>query len=333
MVEVRRGDHQVRGEGDSRLFVREVRPARGAPGVPVLLLHGARVPGVASFDLAVPGGSLATDLAAAGHPVYVMDARGYGGSARPRAMEEPPEGRPLVRSIEVVHDIAAVVGWVCGRLRAPGVALLGWATGGHWAGHYATLYPHRVRALILHNTLYGGTVGHPSLGPGTDMEDPEHPCRFNAAAYGAYRLNTGASLLPGWDRSIPLDDKAAWRDPAVADAYVAAALASDPAGASLTPPAFRAPSGALEDSFYLACGRQLWDASFILAPTLVLRSERDFWSRPEDLLRLVEHLVHAPIVRAVTLPDATHFVHLDRPERGRDDFLREVLAFLADAAP
>ncbi|HEX5505580.1 MAG TPA: alpha/beta fold hydrolase [Thermomicrobiales bacterium] len=333
MAAIQRRDHHVAGEDGIRLFVREVRPRGAARGLPVLLLHGARVPGVASFDLTVPGGSLAADLAAAGHPVYALDARGYGGSTRPPAMAEPPDGRPpLVRSSEVVHDLAAAVEWVCQRLGAPGVALLGWATGGHWAGHYATLHPRRVRALIFDNTLYGGTVGHPSLGPGTDMEDPAHPGRFNAAAYGAYRLNTAASLLPGWDRSIPLDDKAAWRDPGVADAYVAAALASDPAGAALTPPAFRAPSGALEDSFYLACGRQLWDASFVLAPTLVLRSERDFWSRPEDPVRLIEHLVHAPVARAVTLPDATHFVHLDRPERGRDRFLAEVLAFLADAA-
>lgn len=44
-------------------------------------------------------------------------------------------------------------------------------------------------------------------------------------------------------------------------------------------------------------------------------------------MALAAHLVHAP-VRTVTIPDATHFVHLDRPERGRDQLVREVLGFL-----
>lgn len=87
------------------------------------------------------------------------------------------------------------------------------------------------------------------------------------------------------------------------------------------------PGGSLEDSFYLATGRQLWDASLLRAPTLVLRSGRDFWSRPEDGPLLAAHATDAPM-RVVALPEATHFVHLDRPARGRDDFLRLVLAFL-----
>jgi alpha-beta hydrolase superfamily lysophospholipase len=52
---------------------------------PVILLHGARVPGIASFDLPVAGGSLAADLARAGFRVFILDARGYGMSERPAA--------------------------------------------------------------------------------------------------------------------------------------------------------------------------------------------------------------------------------------------------------
>ncbi len=88
----------------------------------------------------------------------------------------------------------------------------------------------------------------------------------------------------------------------------------------------------MEDSFYLAIGRQLWDASLIRVPTLILRSERDFWSRLQDAELLAEHLVHAPRVRKVTLPDATHYVHLDRPERGRSAFIKEVVSCLSEGA-
>ena len=72
---------------------------------PIILVHGARVPGVASFDLDVPGGSLAADLAASGLCVYIVDIRGYGDSTRPAAMSEPADNNPpLVRSPEPVVD-------------------------------------------------------------------------------------------------------------------------------------------------------------------------------------------------------------------------------------
>lgn len=98
-------------------------------------------------------------------------------------------------------------------------------------------------------------------------------------------------------------------------------------------PSLRAPSGALEDSFYQASGRQLWDASMIRSSVLVIQSENDFWSRPEDRETLREHLTSARAVRVVVIPEATHFAHLDPPERGRNRFLEEVLAFLDRRSP
>lgn len=325
-----RSDHFVE-RGEDRLFVREVSSAQSPSGLPpVLLLHGARVPGVASFDLAVPGGSLAADLAEAGHVVYVMDAGGYGRSTRPAAMAGPPEASPpLARTNEVARDAHAVVEWIVRRRGVERVALVGWATGGLWSGYYATVHPERVSHLVVMNTLYGGSAEHPTLGAGSDLEDPRHPGRFNAASLGAYRLSTAASLTPAWDRSIPIDDKSQWRDPAVVAAYQTEALASDSTAASRTPPSFRAPGGAMEDSFYLATGRQLWDASLVRNPTLIVRSGRDFWSRPADADTLQAHLVHSPRVERLDLPESTHFVHLDRPERGRERLLEAMIRFLA----
>jgi pimeloyl-ACP methyl ester carboxylesterase len=258
------------------------------------------VPGLGSFDLSVPGGSLAADLARAGHRVFIMDARGYGGSTRPAAMIDPPEANPpLVRSEEVVRDIGAVVAAIRARAARTRIALLGWATGGHWLGQYASLDSGRVSHLVIYNALYGRTPDHPSLGHGSSLEDPERPGRAHGAGLGADRLNS------------------------------AAALASDLDSDRHAPPAFRAPSGALEDSYYLAIGRQFWDASLITATTLVIRSERDFWSRPDDLGHLIDDLDHAARADAIEIPGATHFVHLDRPERGRRQFLEAVLTFLS----
>jgi len=157
---VERHDFTIESEPGIDLFVREVRDTPSPGGVPVVLVHGARVSGIASFDLAVPGGSVAEDLALAGHRVFVMDARGYGRSTRPAEMNgDPADCPPLVRSSEVVRDLAGVVRAVRDRTGAAQIALLGWATGGMWVGHYATLYPDTVSHLVLYNALYGGTRG------------------------------------------------------------------------------------------------------------------------------------------------------------------------------
>lgn len=309
--------------------VREVRPRAGAAGEPLILVHGARVPGIASFDLDVPGGSLAAELAERlGRAVYVMDARGYGGSDRPAAMDRPTaESRPQSRAHEVVRDIDAVARMAAERTGSDTVALVGWATGGMWSAWYASLWPERVGHLVVLNALYGGADRHPTLGPGSPTADPDHPDRLSPKI-GGYTLNTEAALFPSWDRTIPAEDKTLWRDPAVAAAYARTALASDPAADTRDPPAFRAPAGATEDSFLQAGGRRLFDAGSITAPVLLVRSEHDFWSRPEDMAAFAHDAMRSEGVRSLTLPGATHYVHLDRPERGRDALIAEIAAFL-----
>jgi pimeloyl-ACP methyl ester carboxylesterase len=325
---IHREDFFTTSDVGVRIHIREIRTTAHQACQPILLVHGARVPGIASFDLPFAGGSLAGDFADKGLCVYVMDVRGYGRSTRPPEMEQSPQNHPpLVRSVEAVRDIDAAVDFIRQRTGASRVSLFGWATGGQWAGYYATLHSDKLSHLILLNALYGADVPHPLLGHGSDMEDPAHPGHLNPAI-GAYRCNAADSLLGGWNRSIPTEDKATWCDPAVATAYVREALASDPESGTHKPPCFRSPNGALEDSFYLATGRQLWDASFIYVPTLVFASERDFWSRPADREKLKEDLIHAPI-KVVVIPNATHFVHLDRAERGRQVLLNELVGFIS----
>lgn len=323
-----RTDRSVDLLSGERLFVREVRRPGGPAEInsAVLLVHGARVPGVASFDLPVPGGSLATDLAAAGHLVYILDLRGYGASSRPGAMDQSPsDSAPLVRTDDAVADISAAVDAIIEWSGDTQVSIVGWATGGHWAGAYAARYPQAVDQLVLYNTLYGGTSEHETLGHGSPLEDPHKPGSFNVSAFGGYRLNTRASLFPTWDNSISVADKTSWRDARVAQAYADAALASDATATSRQPPSFRSPSGAMADSFELAVGRRQWSASALSMPVLVVRSGRDFWSRPQDAQAIVDEAPHGELV---TIPEATHFVHLDRDHAGRAAFLAAVARFL-----
>ena len=327
--QVQRREFFVASDPGTQIFVREVFAGlANQTRMAIVLVHGARVPGVASFDLPVAGGSLAADLAVRGLDVFIMDVRGYGRSSRPAEMDDPPDTHaPLVRSEEVARDIAAVVNSIHQQRPAARIVVFGWATGGQWASYYASRRPENLSALIVLNSLYRGAGKHDLIGRGSDLEDPAHPGHFNTAVCGAYRWNTANSLLRPWDHSVPDEDKSLWRDPAVAEAYVYEALASDPKAASHAPPAFRSPCGAMEDSFYLATGRQLWDASLITVPTLVIASERDFWSRPEDRNNLMDDLVHARKTKLVTIPGATHFVHLERSEHGRGILIKEIIAF------
>lgn len=331
---VTRTDAMVAGPPGIAIFVREVvRPSPAAGLAPLLLIHGTPAGGPASFDLNVPGGSLAADLAEAGLRVYVMDARGYGRSSRSPRLQSPPRpGVPLSRAAEVVEDVAAVVDWIRQRAKAPKVSLFGWGAGGHVAGLYAARRPDLVASVIFYDTLYGGGPAHPLVGKGSELEDPARPGRLNRATVGAYRLYDAAAILRPWDQSIPGANKMAWRDPQVAFAYVSAAI-QDPGAPQQRPPAVRVPTGGLADAFDVTMGRQAWDAGLVRSPALVVFGERDFWSRAEDRDRLQAHLVNAGEVKVVTLPGATHFAHLDRPERGRQALLDALKAFLIRNGP
>src|SRR5215813_2336342 len=93
------------------------------------------------------------------------------------------------------------------------------------------------------------------------------------------------------------------------------------------PASLRAPNGVLEDSFYQATGRPLWNAANIYAPTLVIGGNFDTWSYPEDRQGLMRDLVHAPVKKNVLITDATHFVLF---EKKRFEFFDQVLTFLGD---
>lgn len=155
---------------------------------PMLLIHGARVSSVPSFDLeGIANGSLAADLVdEIGCKIFLMDVRGYGNSTRPKEMNQIPElNPPLVRSSEAARDIGAVIDSIIQREGC--------------------------------RALYGVIKDHPSFGHGSSLEDPENKGQFNRKSFGAYSFNTKEALLGVWDRSIPTDDKSEWRDPQIAE--------------------------------------------------------------------------------------------------------------------
>jgi pimeloyl-ACP methyl ester carboxylesterase len=322
--QIERNNIFVTSDPGIQIAVREVRSGN-ASQVPILLVHGGGPGGTASFDLDVPGYSLAADFAQAGHPVYVMNLRGWENSTRPDVMNQPPENNPpAVTSEEAVRDIGAVVDAIRQRQQGEPVALVGWATGGHWAGMYTSQNNEKVSHLVMLNSLYGVDAPWELR---SAFEDPNNPGTFDASG-GAYRLNNAEGLIAQWNRTIPVEDKSQWRDPRVVEAYQQAALASDPTSETRNPASMRIPAAYRLESYNLSRGQKYWEAEDITVPTLVLRGELDFWSRPEDLRALEAELTNTPRVETVTIPDGTHYLFNDRPERGRDRFIQEVLSFI-----
>lgn len=319
-----RTDFTVASDPGLTLTVRRIVLVANPTDRPVLLLiHGGGPGAVGSFDLNVPGGSLAGSLAEQGYRVYLMDVRGWGGSTDPST----PERDTSVVNVtyqDVARDIDVVVNQIRMRENVQRVALLGWASGGHWAGYYTTQHNDKVSHLVSLNSLYG--VNAP-WGQRTSFADTLNPSHYNRRS-GNWRLVTADAFLTNWDRTIPVADKSQWRDPAIAQAYIETGIRADIAGQQRTPPSMRVPSGFREEAFYMSLGRTYWNARDIRVPALIIRTTRDFWSRPEDLTAIRADLINSPGARIVTIPEGTHYVLLERGDKGRDQLIHEVIGFI-----
>jgi pimeloyl-ACP methyl ester carboxylesterase len=227
----------------------------------------------------------------------------------------------------VIRDIGAVVDHIRAKNRISRVTLIGWSWGAMTAGYYASLHSEKVGKLVLYAPLYDNPL-HTNLGAGSGLQDKRNPSQFNPAM-GAYRLGTGEANNKRWDGEIPVPNKDDYREPGVQEAFNQAALATDPTSGTRNPPALRAPNGVLEDSFYQATGRRLWNAANIYVPTLVIAGEDDTWSFPHDREGLMRDLTNAPAKKQVTIPHATHFVLF---EKQRFKFFEEIESFLKSGA-
>lgn len=328
-VAVTRRDFHVTTVDGVSIAIREVRSNEAAPRVPMVLMHGTRIPGLSEFDLPVPNGSLAEDLARAGHTSYIVDARGFGRSERPPEMELPPQPtNPLYRTIEVTRDVDAAVEHLRQATGEERVALLGWGVGGTCVAMYAAMHPEKVSHIVLYCLIYGGVGDHPTFTIGSQWDDPERPGHFNQKRFGNYTFNGIELLDKHWDRLIPIEDKDAWRDPAILEAFEQALVEGDPTTMDRDPPSYRSPNGMLEDSFLMGHGHKLVHASQVYCRVMIINPEHDLWCRPEDVAALKEDLIHAEEVRVWEPENMTHYVLLDRPERGRTEAIERILDFI-----
>jgi len=292
----------------------------------ILFLHGATGPSTCDFDLSYKDYSWADLLVREGYVVYMGDYRNYGYSTREPAMDEPAaKNAPLSRSYLALRDIEAMVDHINRTHNVRKVTLIGWSWGAMMAGYCSSLHSENVQKLVLYAPLYNFN-DDTNLGPGSALQNKRKPREFNFAL-GAYRVASEAANTGRWNGEIPVDNKDEYRDAALPAEFWKECMATDPTSNTRNPPSLRAPNGVLEDSFYQATGRPLWNASNIYVPTLVIAGQYDTWSYPEDREGLMRDLVHAPVKKSVLIPDATHFVLF---EKQRNLFFGEISKFLKE---
>ena len=308
----------------SRIYVAEKLPAGRAPtsmARAVLLVHGATYPGL-SFDLPVAGYNWMEYLAARGMAAYALDVRGYGTSTRPPALAGPAaDAAPVMRADDAVADILDAVDFIRRRTGLAKVSLVGWSWGTVTAGAFTARHGPMVEALVLYAPVY--SLYLPDRLRAFRLADPEDESRFNPAI-GAYRTVTAAAIRSRWEAQIVPQDKDSWRDPLVADTWIAALLASDAKSASFDPPALRAPNGVLVDVFEIFSGRPVYDAGRITVPALIIRGADDPTATDADAQGLLAAL-GSSIKKYVIIPDGSHFISL---ERNAPKLMEEVQRFL-----
>ncbi|QNL48851.1 alpha/beta hydrolase [Olivibacter sp. SDN3] len=311
-------DHFIESTDSVRLFVREFKLDDKTPisPYPLLLVHGGGPGAIASFDLDIPHGSLARDLAAQGIKVYIMDIRGWELSTYP---DYDKHDSTIVTGNyeEAFDDIDAVVEFIREKEQIDKVSLFGWATGGHWGGYYATRNSEKVSHFISLNSLYSVNAPWPLRAAFGKEEDTS---QFNKSDH--FRTSDKVGLVRQWNATIPIEVKNDWRDSLVMEAYRNTATSFHPDSNILY-----VPGGYQEESFYMSLGKKYWDAADITCPTLIIRSDLDFWSRPSDLVAIEKALVNTERKRIVEIP-GTHYVFLDRPEKGRTQLISEIKNFI-----
>lgn len=284
----------------------------------ILLIHGGGTGGRASFDFSFHyGPSFAQALFRKNFNIYIMDVRGWENSTAPRY--NTADTNLIAGSCqEAAADIDAVVNYIHENEHTQRVNLFGWATGGHWASYYTTLHNDKVDNLIILNTLYG--VKAP-WNFNSAFADPRDSTHYNVHL-PVYRESTPQAIIASRFDAIPSADKYLWTDSVSVLEYAHVATQYN---AQHT---LRVPGGYRRESFNMAHGYQYWNAAAITRPTLIIRSQYDFWSRSIDVTAFYNDLTNAPRRDTLELAKATHFAFLDHADHGLDALVSAIDNFI-----
>ena len=285
-----------------QLYLRNKRPADVSSFSDekiLLYVHGSTYPSETAFDLPLNGMSWMDYIARHGYDVYLVDLRGYGGSARPPEMDQPPEQNPpIVSTATAVKDVGAAVDFILKRCGVSKINLLGWSWGTSIMGWYTAQNNDKVNKLVLYAPQWIRTTA--SLVQA-------------GAKVGAYRTVTRDAAKGRWLTGVPEDKKASLIPPGWFEAWVDATFATDPVGSKQTPSVLRAPNGTVQDTLeYWGAGKPLYDPAGIRVPTFLAHAEWDADLPSYMLYAYFAKLINTPYKRYVEIGEGTHTVIMEK---------------------
>lgn len=297
------------GPGAPRIFLRHLVPSHSGVGQingPVLILHGSTLPSSLSAAARIDGVSWMDDLAGRGFDVWALDFLGFGGSDRyPEMRQDPSAHAPLGRARDAITQVEVAVGFVLQRTKRDRLILIAHS----WGTVPGALYSTRAQDKVSKLVLFGPVVTRNGVRDTTSIP--------------AWSVITPEARLAGL-LDLPPKGVSHVLAPDYADFFREVYLASDPQSQSRTPPAIALPSGPDADLRDAWSGVDLYDASRIVAPVLIVRGEWDEITTDADARRLFDAL-HNTTRRDVKISGGTHVMQL---ERSRREFYAVVAAFL-----
>lgn len=284
--------------------------------LPLLMVHGGGPDAITSFDLDTKFASFAEELASKGFHLFLLNIRGWGKSSLPEY--DFSDKNLIIGNVdEASDDIQSALSWITSKFKVNKINLFGWATGGHWISYSAIKDPEKINSIISLNSLYGVNGDWSSHDFFASSDDN---LKFNKSSF--FRESSKESLTTSWTKTIPVEDKAQWRNPVIEEAYKNQACKY-----GIDANIFKVPAGFQEESFYMASGKKYWDAKNITVPTMVIRSEYDFWSRNIDLIAFKSDFPKNIRSEFKTIK-GTHYLFLDKDDKGKNELIDLIVKFI-----
>jgi len=302
------------------VYLRNKRPAgmtAFSPDKTVLYVHGATYPSETAFDLNLGGFSWMDYIARQGYDVWLVDVRGYGGSTRPAAMDQPPGANPPFGSTaEAVKDVGAAVDHILKKRGIAKLNLIGWSWGTVTMAWYTAQNNAKVNKLVLYAPVWIRTTASlVQAGPGP---------------VAAYRTVPISAAKERWLTGVAPDKQKDLIPAGWFEAWAEATWKTDPKAMAQNPPTLRAPNGVVADGLkYWGAGpgkaTMPFSAGDIRVPTLLIKAEWDQDTPAYMAQALFPLLTGAPYKRYIEIGEGTHTVIM---EKNRMSLFREVQLFL-----
>jgi len=251
----------------------------------ILLVHGRTWSARPDFDLQVDGEnlSLMDGLVAEGYAVFAVDLRGYG--------ESPRDESEWLTPNRAADDVAIVLDWIAGQGSWQGKPhLFGWSMGSTISQLTVQRHPGLVSSLTLFGYWRDIDQRLPADEPGIVPQKLTNTAEAAASDF----------ITPG-----SISQKAI-------DAYVAAALATDPVKVDVR----------ATDQY------NALDGARIHVPTLIIAGEFDPLAPAANQAKLLLS-IGTGHKQYVSVPGGDHAAFLESP---RAYFIRELVAFLQGAS-